>query len=215
MSDKFGIKLSFASCFHPRSTAKVERQNQNILNLLKCLTKDHPDQWPKFLTTACNVINNTPNSISKITPSQAVFGRDTSCLVDIDWNKDERPLSSFIEEMKSIQTWAITQARSLKRAYDEREQAKHNANKQPSRMPENATVYWRKPSLPDPKANEKLQTPIKKWQAFDIRNQSCRLRDPVTNDVYKHRVTLSQLVFPSKHDDNTCLLNASAPPCSQ
>ncbi len=41
ISEKFCIKLSFASCFHPRSTAKVEHQNQNILNLLKCLTKDH------------------------------------------------------------------------------------------------------------------------------------------------------------------------------
>ncbi len=42
-------------------------------------------------------------------------------------------------------------------------------------MPGNATVFWRKPSLPDHKANKKLQTPIKKWQAFDICNQSCTL----------------------------------------
>ncbi len=68
MADKFNIKLKFASCYNPKSSAKAEHANSTILNALRCVTSKEPDNWTTYLSTVTNVINNTPNSTSNINP---------------------------------------------------------------------------------------------------------------------------------------------------
>ncbi len=164
--------------------------------------------WPKYLQSACNVINNTVNHLSKVTPSEIIFGRDTSALANFNWKHDDSPVNDFISEMRAVQQWAMSQAKLLKTRYDEEMQRIYNEKHKARAIPENATVYWRRPSLPDPHSNKKLQCHTNKYQAFDIRNQSCQLRDASTGKVHRTRVSLSQLVFPSKHEDNVKLLKA-------
>ena len=133
-----------------------------------------------------------------------VFGRDTTALKNINLDTDEKTIPDLIREMQEVQKWAAQQNADLKRAADEQAQQKFNKHRSPSKLHEGATVYWRKPSLRDPHENSKLQTNTRKYIAFDIRNNSCQLRDQTDNKVYKYRVLIDQLIFPSHHDDNKC-----------
>jgi hypothetical protein len=203
LASLFDIRLTYASSYNPKSTAKCERLNSSLLNILKCLTKDQPENWPRFLSAAIKAVNNTPNSITGVSPSLCVFGRDTTALKNFTLNDDQVVhMHDLITEMKCIQDWAIRKQSEYKTDYDEKQQAAYNANKTPSKLHENAVVFWRKPALPDPRENSKLQSSIRKYIAFDIRHESCQLRDPVTNKVYKHRVSLNQLIFPQRHNEN-------------
>ena len=204
MAKMFDIKLTFASCYTPKSTAKVERSHSSLLNTLKCLTSKHPENWPLFLSAAVNCVNNTPNSTTRISPSMVVFGRDTTALKNITLDMDEKTMPDLIREMQEVQEWAAQQCAELKRTADEQAQQKFNKGRSPSKLHEGATVYWRKPSLRDPHENSKLQSNTRKFTAFDIRDNSCQLRDQSDNKVYKYRVSIDQLVFPSQHNDNKC-----------
>ena len=44
----------------------------------------------------------------------------------------------------------------------------------------------------------------RKFTALDIRDNPCQLRDLSDNNVYKCRVSIDQLIFPSHHNDNKC-----------
>jgi len=44
----------------------------------------------------------------------------------------------------------------------------------------------------------------RKFTALDIRDNPCQLRDLSDNNVYKYRVSIDQLIFPSHHNDNKC-----------
>ena len=44
----------------------------------------------------------------------------------------------------------------------------------------------------------------RKFTALDIRYNSCQLRDLSDINVYKYRVSIDQLIFPSHHNDNKC-----------
>lgn len=133
-----------------------------------------------------------------------VFGRDTTALKNITLDMDEKTIPDLIREMQDIQKWAAKQCAELKRTADEQAQRKFNKGRSPSKLHEGATVYWRKPSLLDPHENSKLQSNIRKFTAFDIRDNSCQLRDQSDDKVYKYRVSIDQLVFPSQHNDNRC-----------
>ncbi len=209
IAKKFNIKLTFASAYNPRSTAKAERAHSSVLNILRCLTKNNPENWVDYLSTACNVINNTKHAINQVTPSECIFGRDTSALISFDLDNDEKTLSQFIEQMKIVQTWALQQAKINKTEYDTNVQDQLNMNKTVSSLPENATVFWKKPTLTDPHSNKKLQSNIKEYIAFDIHHDSCQLRDPQTNQIHKTRVTLSQLIYPKLHANNIKLNSKS------
>jgi hypothetical protein len=177
--------------------------NSSLLNILKCLTKDQPENWPRYLSAAVNAVNNTPNSITGVSPSMCVFGRDTRALKNFTLDNDQvTHMHDLITEMKQIQDWAISKQATYKAECDEKAQAAYNATKTPSKIHENAIVFWRKPALPNPQENSKLQSSIRKYIAFDIRHESCQLRDPTTNKIYRHRVSLNQLIFPQRHDEN-------------
>ena len=105
--------------------------------------------------------------------------------------------------MKQAQDYAIRMARDNKLAFDMKKQLEHNKNKSPSNLKENATVYWRKPTLKDIHSNKKLQSNISQYIAFNIHHDSCQLRDPVTKEVYKHRVSIDQLIYPRNHAQNS------------
>jgi hypothetical protein len=202
MAKLFDIKLTFASCYTPKSTAKVERSHGSLLDTLRCLTSAHPENWPIYLSAAVNCVNNTPNSTTKVSPSMIVFGRDTTALKNIHLDMDEKSIPELIREIQEVQKWAAQQATALKRSADEEAQRKFNSSRNPTKIHEGATVYWRKPSIRDPHENSKLQTNTRKYTAFDIKNNSCQLKDQTTQKIYKYRVSIDQLIFPSKHNDN-------------
>jgi len=206
IAKNFNIKLTFASAYNPRSTSKAERAHSSVLNILRCLKKDNPENWVDYLSTACNVINNTKHATNHVTPSECVFGRDTSSLISFNLDYDEKTLSEFVDQMRSIRNWALQLARDNKINYDSSIQRELNNNKSPSSLPEGDTVFWKKPTLKDPHSNKNLHSNIKEYFAFDIHHDSCQLKNPQTGEIHKTCVTLSQLIFPKLHANNIKLL---------
>jgi len=75
-----GSKLHMNSAFHPQSDGQTEVVNKIIAMYLRCLTRDRPRQWVKWLPWAEYVYNTSFQSAVRETPFKIVYGRDPPCI---------------------------------------------------------------------------------------------------------------------------------------
>ncbi len=74
------VNHSFSLPYRPQSNAIVERANREILKHLRHLAHDFRDttQWPLYLPLVQRIVNATPNALTKLAPSQIVYGNRIS-----------------------------------------------------------------------------------------------------------------------------------------
>ena len=78
-----GIHSITTSYYKPNSNGIVEKQNSQILGLLRRYVKDNPKKWATSLDYVTYVINSSVCESTKKTPFSLVFGLDTVNILDL------------------------------------------------------------------------------------------------------------------------------------
>ncbi|OMJ17852.1 Retrovirus-related Pol polyprotein from transposon [Smittium culicis] len=90
LANKYGLKLSFTTSYHPQTNGMVERGHSPLVSSLSKYCGRNPSQWPKFLHLALWADRITAKRTTGETPYKLVYGQD--CILPIEnefesWNK--------------------------------------------------------------------------------------------------------------------------------
>ncbi len=149
------VQHMLTSPYMPTSNGRIERTNQSVLNLLRCLATDNPDKWTDYLPAVCNALNNAYSATTKTSPNVMIFGRQTRTAFDIDLS-NTIPHSDHLQNLLELQQYASEQAWANRNQHNIKDKIEHDKNLKESDLQIGHLVYWVKPQL-DPQKSYKLQ----------------------------------------------------------
>jgi hypothetical protein len=77
-----GINKLRTTSYHPQGNGLVERLNRTIKRMLTMYVNDNHNNWDVFLQQNISAYNNTPQSSTKISPYELIFGKKPRTLLD-------------------------------------------------------------------------------------------------------------------------------------
>ena len=95
---EFGTKLNLSTTYHPQSDGQTERVNQIIEDMLIMYVMEKPSKWEDFLYLVEFAYNNGYQASLKMSPFEALYGRN--CSVPMRWDK---PMDRLIVGPKLLQ----------------------------------------------------------------------------------------------------------------
>ena len=78
-----GIKSIKTSAYRPQSNATVERQNRNIISILRRFVQKEPNKWSIYLPYVAHVINSSVSESTGYTPFFLVHGCELKTVLDV------------------------------------------------------------------------------------------------------------------------------------
>ena len=72
---KLGIEAKFSAPYHAQSHGAIERTNKTIEQMLRKFILDNEKQWDKLIPFLLFAIRDIPNSSTKVSPAELVYGR--------------------------------------------------------------------------------------------------------------------------------------------
>jgi hypothetical protein len=79
-----GTKLKLSSRYHPQTNEQTEVINRCLETYLRCFVSTQPKQWVQWLSLAEYWYNTTYHTSTKMTRSEAVFGRLPPTMVEYE-----------------------------------------------------------------------------------------------------------------------------------
>lgn len=76
------IQQKFTTAYHPQCNVATERQNRNIISLIRRYINEQHDDWKELLEPLRFAYCNSVNSSTHETPYFLVHGRDPILLID-------------------------------------------------------------------------------------------------------------------------------------
>ncbi|KAJ0505917.1 putative nucleotidyltransferase, Ribonuclease H [Helianthus annuus] len=80
---KLGTKLQFSTSSHPQTDGQTEVTNRTLGTLLRVLIQKHVRSWEDMLPQAEFAYNRVPNSTTKFSPFEVVYGANPITLIDL------------------------------------------------------------------------------------------------------------------------------------
>ena len=74
-----GVRKTRTSPYHPRGDGSVERFNRTLLNMLRAVTFDNPEDWPARIPALLAAYRMTPHASTGVSPNLAMLGRELRC----------------------------------------------------------------------------------------------------------------------------------------
>lgn len=76
-----GCTLKYSSAYHPQTDGQSEATNKILENYLRCFICHRPNEWFKWLTLAEFWFNTSWKEATKVTPYEAVYGKQPPTLL--------------------------------------------------------------------------------------------------------------------------------------
>jgi len=144
-----GVHKTRTTPFHPRSYGLTERANRTLLQMLRAVTDDYPQEWPSKIPTLLAAYRMSVHSTTNTTPNYAMLGREVmmSCSFIAVPPHDTEPNTDFTTELRNnlreadnrIREALHTSARTEKRYFDRR------VRYQPFKVDQLVWLYWPRP----------------------------------------------------------------------
>ena len=73
---KIGLKVALATTHHPQTNGLTEKMNRTLISLIRKVCVDQQAKWVEALPLLEFAYNNSPHSITRVSPFKAVQGVD-------------------------------------------------------------------------------------------------------------------------------------------
>jgi len=83
MAKMAGIRRTRTTPFYPQSDGQTERMNRTLLQMLRATAHDSPNDWPDKIPIVLAAYRMTPHKVTKLSPNEAMIGRNTRCPVTL------------------------------------------------------------------------------------------------------------------------------------
>ena len=97
--DAFGIAVRRGAVRHPQSQGAAERFNRTLLTLIR-KALDESDDWPSELQLLMSYYNMRPNSVTGLSPFEAMVGRQPVPLV-VQRHLPQYTMSAWVDRLQS------------------------------------------------------------------------------------------------------------------
>jgi hypothetical protein len=84
VNEALGIHLKFSLAYHPQTDGQTERTNQILEDMLRVCALQDKLGWDKWLPYAEFSYNNSYQTSLKMSPFQALYGRNSRTLLHLD-----------------------------------------------------------------------------------------------------------------------------------
>lgn len=97
----YNIKLTFSSVNHPQSNGSLERFHGTLLEMIRVMTTEDPNEHPlQLLPYACICYNNSVNKTTGFTPYELIFGHTSSRPSETLYNEKEI-VSKYVRDLNA------------------------------------------------------------------------------------------------------------------
>ena len=124
-----GTTKSHTTSFHPQSDGQSERLVRSVLQMLKAVACDHPEDWPQRLPTIMAAYRMTVHKTTGVTPNMAMLGREVMLPASLIARPPKEPCRTtvpFVSDLRNalrmahekVREATKSTARTQKRYYD-------------------------------------------------------------------------------------------------
>ena len=139
LARELGIQITHTGGYHPQGNGQVERFHRDLKSILNAIQEDSHESWDLCLPQALFASRTSYNTAIKMTPYQALFGRDPSAPLSVifgDPNRGydldqlgRRELAKYLRTMRKRIDAAHTYIRQSLKGVVKRQKRMYNAEK--------------------------------------------------------------------------------------
>ncbi len=85
-----GIEHKVTSAYHPQANGHTEKFNDTLINMLKKLAEENPDDWEKWLPFVLLAYRTRVHTTTGHTPFELMFGRTMNEFDDYSFTQDQK-----------------------------------------------------------------------------------------------------------------------------
>ena len=150
--DHLGVRKIRTSPHHPRTDGSTERMNRSLIDMLRCVSSDNPNEWDRRLSAALFAYRSAVHSSTTFSPYELLFGSPPVVpghLLLADLFESRRSEPSATRHLNQLRRRLIANWHAAGKHLDDarrRQKAYYDRFSNTRRFEENDLVWLRAPS---------------------------------------------------------------------